>query len=80
MASWKAPHGRNYQRSWKRGPSWQITYEKEGNTLTRTAHYVEADSYIAGAISGHNYSESVVELSQSPKGALVRAPHYIELE
>jgi hypothetical protein len=80
MASWKAPQDKSYRRSWKKGPSWQITYAKEGNTLTRTAHYVETDSYITGAISGHNYSESVVELSQSPKGALVRAPHYIELE
>ena len=80
MASWKAPQDKSYRRSWKKGPSWQITYAKEGNTLTRTAHYVETDSYITGAISGHNYSESVVELSQSPKGALVRALHYIELE
>jgi hypothetical protein len=38
------------------------------------------DSYITGAISGHNYDETIVESSQPPKSALVRAPHYIELE
>ena len=80
MASWKAPQGKDYQRSWKKGPSWQITYAKDGSTLTRTAHYVETDSYITGTIAGHNFTESIVELSQPPRGALVRAPHYIELQ
>lgn len=80
MAFWKAPQGKEYQRSWKKGPSWQITYAKDGNTLVRTAHYVEADSYISGAIDGHKFTESIVELSQPPKSAVVRAPHYIELQ
>ena len=80
MAAWKAPQGKDYQRSWKKGPSWQITYAKEGTTLTRTARYVETDSYLTGTIDGHNYKESIVEVSEPPKGALVRAPHYIELK
>jgi hypothetical protein len=77
QADWEHPTGPAYRRSWKKGPSWQVTYCQKGNILTRTAIYVDADSYIAGTIDGSNYSESVVEITTPPKRFLFKAPYYI---
>jgi hypothetical protein len=77
---WERPTGPNYSRSWKKGPSWQVTYARKQNTLTRTATYVETDSYVAGTIEENGYSESIVEVSAAPKGFLFKTPHYIQVQ
>jgi hypothetical protein len=41
---------------------------------------VVADSYIVGTISTNGFSESVVEVLLPPKGYVLKAPSYIEVE
>jgi len=79
-SSWKKPESNHYERAWKRGPSWQITYNQKDCVLTRTATRVEAESYIVGTISTNGFSESVVEVPLPPKGYVLKAPSYIEVE
>ena len=79
-SSWKKPEINQYERAWKRGPSWQITYNQKDCVLTRTATRVEAESYIVGTISTNGFSESVVEVPLPPKGYVLKAPSYIEVE
>lgn len=80
QANWDKPQGNRYQRGWQRGPSWQITYTKKGNVLTRESTYVENCSYIIGTIDKDDFSETVMELSVPPKGYLIKTPTLIEVQ
>jgi hypothetical protein len=65
---WKSPQGVRYNRSWQKGPAWQVVYSREGNYVVRTAKYVEQNSHIEGKIRGNNISEEVVQELQEPAG------------
>lgn len=80
LSSWEKPEGNHYQRAWKRGPSWQVTYAQKDNVLTRTATRMDADSYVVGTISGNGFSESIAEVPVPAKGYVVKAPFYVEVE
>jgi hypothetical protein len=60
MAEWGQP-GKNYERTWQAGPSWQITYNTTNNTLLRTATFIKHDSYIQGTIGLNTIEEHVIE-------------------
>ena len=74
---WKPPGGHGYRRSWQKGPSWQITYTRQGDWVTRTARYVALDSHIKGRIDGNDLVEDVVEETQAPAGYYSVAPNFV---
>lgn len=79
-ADWEQPSGPKYFRTWQKGPSWQVTYVQQGTRLTRSSSHVEADSYIAGRIEPGGYAETVVELSDPPRGFIYKTPACIEVQ
>jgi len=76
-SEWNPPSGSHYSRSWQRGPSWQVTYARDGSWLVRTATYVERNSHVEGKIDGNNVSEEIVEELQEPAGFYYVTPTFV---
>jgi hypothetical protein len=76
-SDWNPPKGEHYNRSWQKGPGWQIIYHRNGDWLVRTATYVERNSHVEGDVKGNNFSEEIVEELQEPAGYYYRTPTFI---
>jgi hypothetical protein len=76
-SDWNPPKGEHYNRSWQKGPGWQIIYHRNGDWLVRTATYVERNSHVEGDVKGNNFSEEIVEEPQEPAGYYYRTPTFI---
>jgi hypothetical protein len=59
---WSPPEHQEYRRSWQAGPDWQVLYQYDGKVMTRTAQWVEEDSYVTGTASTNSFSERVVRV------------------
>jgi hypothetical protein len=77
---WNPPSGSHYSRSWQRGPSWQVTYARDGSWVVRTATYVERNSHVEGKIDGNNVSEEIVEELQEPAGFYYVTPTFVVVQ
>jgi hypothetical protein len=75
---WQAPQGKTYERHWQPGPSWQVLYQYDGKTLTRTGVPVEGCSYIAGQINTNGFQESLVATAR-PQNFVRKAPARVQV-
>lgn len=79
-SSWSRPEKTTYYRTWIPGPAWQITYSATNGVITRTANYVENNSYIRGTITGPSaFSEEILQ-EGNPKGISSKYGNFIQIE